>query len=274
MNPRTARRGRMQPEFVARRAARRRQWRHAAGPRRSRDRHSKPGLRRSESDVRWRAPEIGLALDQPDHAPAFAAHRTEGLEADQARALPFLDPRRRVVAFVVADPEVGPVEVAEGVVGHPIGGLGHQASPLELGIEPEAAHVAALPVVGPEVDAADQLVRPVLQADRPVVLLAARHLALADLDEADGAVVGIGPGHAWIEVAHDLPARKAALDDRGIRRHERTQEQPLGLEHRRRRKGLFEDRHVRSRLRCRRSGTCRSAPHRGRRGWEGRLQIR
>ena len=215
-----------------------------------------------------------LALDQPDHAPAFAAHRTAGLEADQARALPFLDARGRAVELVVADPEVGPVEVTEGVVGHPVGCLGHQASPLELRIEPEAAHVAALPVVGPEVDAADQLVRPVLQADRPMVLLAACHLALADLDEADGAVLRIRPRHARIEVAHDLPARKSALDDRSIGRHERAQDQPRRLQDRRRWKGLFKDRHVRSRLRCRRSGTCRSAPHRERRGWEGRLQVR
>ena len=68
--------------------------------------------------------------------------------------------------------------------------------------------------------------------------------------------------------------REAALDDRGVRRREWAQDQPLCLQDRRRRKGLLEDRHVRSRLRCRGSGTCRSAPHHERRGWEGRLQIK
>ena len=42
-----------------------------------------------------------------------------------------------------------------------------------------------------------------------------------------GAVLRIRPRHARIEIAHDLPARKPALDDRSIGWHERAQDQPL-----------------------------------------------
>ena len=97
------------------------------------------------------------------------------------------------VGFGVAQPEMRPVEFDGRRIPSPA------RRPRSSGRGPgtpdraRSRAVAALAVVGPEVDAADQLVRPVLQDDRPVALLAARHLALADRDVAVGAVVRIGP---------------------------------------------------------------------------------
>src|SRR5262245_54677853 len=88
----------------------------------------------------------------------------------------------------VAEPETRPAELAEGVVRHPVGRLGHQPAALELRIEPEATHIAALAVVGPQVDATDQFIRTTFEHDGPVELLAARHLSQAVFDMRRGTV--------------------------------------------------------------------------------------
>ncbi|HYX03055.1 MAG TPA: hypothetical protein VE963_13275 [Reyranella sp.] len=87
-----------------------------------------------------------------------------------------------------------PAEVLEGVGGDALGRFGHQASPLEVGVEPEAALIAACAIVRPQVDAADQLVAGRFEGDRPVELRATRHLAEALLDVMGRAIARVGPG--------------------------------------------------------------------------------
>src|SRR5262245_1099255 len=103
-----------------------------------------------------------------------------------------------------------PAQFDEGELGHALGRFGHETLAMELWIEPEAALVAARTVVGPEINAPDQVGRPAPRHDHPMALLAARHLAEAVLDMARRAVSRVGPGHAGIEPAHDLPFGEAA----------------------------------------------------------------
>ena len=143
--------------------------RHRKGRRRKGDGLFFAGARAASGPGASRLPaDPVLALEQPDHARGLAARRTGRSSCRPVGALLLLDPARGVVVLGVAEPQAGPAELAEGVVRHPVGGLGHQALAVEGRIEPEAALVVGFPVVGPQADDADQVGRALLRHDRPM----------------------------------------------------------------------------------------------------------
>ncbi len=145
-----------------------------------------------------------------------------------------------------------PAELGEGISGDALRRLGHQTLALELRIEPEAALITAYPLVGPQIDAADQLVSAAFQGDRPMRLFASRHFTKAICHVDCRAIGRVGPRNAGIQVANDFPAREAALNDRRIHVAQRAQDEARCLKHRRRpHLGRW---HLRSRFRCRRAG--------------------
>jgi hypothetical protein len=203
-----------------------------------------------------------LARQQPSHLDPVAADVSSRRALDDARALLLLDPVRGDIGLGVAEPQVRPAELDQGEIGDAVRRLAHQAPTPERRIEPEAALVALDPVVGPKIDAADQLVVAAPQRDRPVALLAARHLLEALRHVHRRAVVGVRPGHLVVEIPYDRPLREAALDHRDVALAQRPQDQPLGLEHwgRRHPQVLGEGRcvgrgHVSSRFVSRTDGT-------------------
>ena len=117
-----------------------------------------------------------LLGQQPDHSRPLAADMVADHQVDQPGALTLLEAAGRVVVLRVGQPQMRPAKVAKGVFRHAFSRLGHQALALELRIEPEAPLAAADAVVGPQVDDPDQVRRPRLGDDRPVGLLAPRHL--------------------------------------------------------------------------------------------------
>src|SRR5665213_1931219 len=80
-------------------------------------------------------------LQQPDLAQILATHEAEGNLVDEAGALALLDAGRTMIALGVAEPQEGPAQVTQGVVGDAVGCLAHQASPVKFRIEPEAAAI-------------------------------------------------------------------------------------------------------------------------------------
>ena len=90
---------------------------------------------------------------------------------------------------------------------------------------------------------------------------------------ARGAVGRIRPGNMGRQVAHHLPAREAALDDRRIVLAQRAQDQAPGFEHRRRREGWLGGRHVGSRFRSPDGRDLALKPRPSWRGW-GRIGFR
>ena len=85
-------------------------------------------------------------------------------------------------------------------------------------------------------------------------------------------VVRIGPRNMGRQIAHDLPAREAALDGRQVLLPQRSKDQAPGFEHRGRGHGWLGGRHVGSRFRAAGgTGPLRSAPAIVAGLWEDRL---